>query len=132
MQGQQVNYKKGGGLGQVEGQMQREALKVLSFMSGALQLVPLDLCASLTPLLIIFSEIQDPKIKLNSYLALEVLFASRRFGIDGGHNLVAFKTLKHLLDYAEILSVVDLQADQDGQQNVKFDKQDEMRVVAYI
>ena len=132
MQGQQVNHRRNDGLGQIEGQMQKEALKVLSFLSGALQLVPLDLCASLTPLLISFSEIQDPKIKLNSYLALEVLFASRRFGSDGGHNLVGFKTLKHLLDYAEILSVVDLQADQEGAQNIRFDKQDEIRVVAYI
>lgn len=112
--------------------MQREALKVLSFLSGALQLVPLDLCAGLTPQILSFSEIQDPKIKLNSYLALEVLFASRRFGSDGEHGLVGVKTLKQLLDKAEMLSLVEYHDDQEGAQNVKFDKQDEMRVVAYI
>ena len=36
MQGQQVNHRRNDGLGQIEGQMQKEALKVLSFLSGAL------------------------------------------------------------------------------------------------
>ena len=94
--------------------------------------MPLDLCSSITPLLLSFSEIQDPKIKLNSYLALEVLFASRRFGTDGSNSLIGIKTLKHLLDNAEILSVIESLGDKEDTQNIKFDKQDEMRVVAYI
>lgn len=105
---------------------------MLGFLSGALQIVPLELCASITPNILSFSEIQDPKIKLNAYLTLEVLFASRRFSNDGSQALVGTRTLKHLLDNAEILSLIEYQEEREGHQQVRFEKHDEMRVVAYI
>lgn len=95
-------------------------------------MVPVELCGAITPKILSFSEIQDAKIKLNAYLTLEVLFASRRFGNEESQGLVATRTLKHLLDNAEILSLIEYQDEQEGQQHVRFDKQDEMRVVAYI
>lgn len=44
-----------------------------------------------------FASIDDPQVKINAYLGIEVLFASRRFG----SNLVALNTLKSLLDNSE-------------------------------
>jgi hypothetical protein len=41
--------------------------------------MPIELCADLTPKVLQFSEIEDPQIKINAYLTIEVLFASRRF-----------------------------------------------------
>lgn len=41
--------------------------------------MPIELCAELTPKLLMFTEVEDAQIKLNTYLAIEVLFASRRF-----------------------------------------------------
>lgn len=75
-------------------------------MSGALQLMPLELCADLTPKILTFSEIEDPQVKINAYLTVEVLFASRRFSnynVDQDMHLVSQRALKHLLDNNEIL-----------------------------
>jgi hypothetical protein len=41
--------------------------------------MPLELCAELTPKILAFSELDDSSVKINAYLTLEVLFASRRF-----------------------------------------------------
>jgi len=41
--------------------------------------MPLELCAELTPKILTFSELDDSSVKINAYLTLEVLFASRRF-----------------------------------------------------
>ena len=52
--------------------------------------------------------------------------------------MVSTKTLKHLLDNNEILQNVsfqDVQVDEDGneiQANIKVDKKDENRIIAYI
>ena len=125
----------------VDPQSQKTAIKMLNFLSGALQLMPIELCAELTPKILQFSEIEDPQVKINAYLTLEVLFASRRFSnynVDSGINLVATRTLKHLLDYNEILQNVsyqDVQVDKEGNEiasTLKVDKKDENRIIAYI
>lgn len=61
-----------------------------------------------------------------------MLFASRRFGNDASQGLVATTTLRHLLAHAEMLALVEYQEEREDQQQVSFDKSDEMRVVAYI
>jgi hypothetical protein len=103
--------------------------------------MPIELCAELTPKILIFSELEDAGVKINSYLTLEVLFASRRFSnhnVDQNMHLVSTKTLKHLLDNNEILQNVsyqDVQVDEDGNEveaNIKVDKKDENRIIAYI
>ena len=120
---------------------QKSAMKILGFLSGALQLMPIELCAELTPKILSFSELDDSSVKINAYLTLEVLFASRRFSnfnVDQNMHLVSTRALKHLLDNNEILQNVsfqDVQVDEDGnevQANIKVDKKDENRIIAYI
>jgi hypothetical protein len=120
---------------------QKVAIKILNFLSGALQLMPLELCAELTPCILKFSELEDASVKINAYLTLEVLFASRRFSnynVDQNMHLVSAKTLKHLLDNNEILQNVsfqDVQVDEEGNEvasTIKVDKKDENRIIAYI
>jgi hypothetical protein len=41
--------------------------------------MPISLCGELIPKILNFAEIEDPHVKVNAYLTLEVLFASRRF-----------------------------------------------------
>jgi len=100
--------------------------------------MPIELCAEIMPKVLRFSEIEDSKVKVNSYLTLEVLFASRRFshqGPDGQVNLVASNTLKHLLDNAEIIHNIQYDIDEEGneiQSSIRVDKKDEMRVIAFI
>ena len=57
----------------------------------------MDIVNELLLILLEFSKIEDNQLKLNSYFALEVLFASRRF--DGGSAPVS--VLKTLLDNSE-------------------------------
>ena len=79
---------------------------MLRFLSGALQLMSIELCADLTPKILTFSELDDPSVKINAYLTLEVLFASRRFSnhnVDQNMHMVSTRALKHLLDNNEIL-----------------------------
>jgi hypothetical protein len=88
---------------------QKQAIKMLNFLSGALQLMPIELCGELTPRILNFSELEDAQVKINAYLTLEVLFASRRFSnynVDQNMHLVATRSLKHLLDNNEILQNV--------------------------
>ena len=90
--------------------------------------MPIELCAEITPKVLQFAEIEDAQVKINAYLTIEVLFASRRFSHynnDEGINMVASKSLKRLLDNAEILNTME-----DGQE--RTDKKDEMKVIAYI
>jgi len=94
--------------------------------------MPIELCAALTPHILIFSEIEDSQVKLNAYLTLEVLFASRRFS---NTDQVATRTLTHLLDNSEVIqSVVSYEAGEGDQAStqLKVDKKDEMKVIAYI
>lgn len=96
---------------------QKLAIKVLGFLSGVLQLLPIELCAVLCPSILNFSEIDDPQIKINAYLTLEVLFASRRFDKDPNTNMTLQQTLKSLLENPEIIHSVSLQdtyLDQEG------------------
>ncbi len=63
--------------------------------------MPIQLCVELIPKVISFSEIEDSKIKINSYLTIEVLFASRRFSpfcMDNNEYLIPSKTLKALIE----------------------------------
>jgi hypothetical protein len=82
--------------------------------------MPLELCAELTPKILLFSELDDSSVKINAYLTLEVLFASRRFSnynVDQNMHMVSTKALKHLLDNNEILQNVqfqDVQVDEEG------------------
>ena len=71
--------------------------------------MPIQLCVQLSPKVMCFAEIEDCKIKVNSYLTIEVLFASRRFSPfckDNDEYLVASKTLKTLLENSEIIQNV--------------------------
>jgi hypothetical protein len=71
--------------------------------------MPIQLCVQLIPKVMSFAEIEDCKIKVNSYLTIEVLFASRRFSPfckDNDEYLVASKTLKTLLENSEIIQNV--------------------------
>jgi hypothetical protein len=103
--------------------------------------MPIELCADLTPKILTFSELEDAQVKINAYLTIEVLFASRRFSnynVDNSINLTSTKALKHLLDNNEILQNVsfnEAQMDEDGNEiegDIKVDRKDENRVIAYI
>lgn len=85
---------------------QKSAIKLLNFLSGAVQIMPLDLCGELIPKILKFAEIEDPLLKVNAYLTLEVLFASRRFNQDNQSSMVLSQTLKSLLDNPEIIQNV--------------------------
>ena len=107
---QSVQMGGQGSMGQVEPQALGWAVKILKFLSGAFQLMPIELCAELVPQVLNFSAIEDATIKLNAYLTLEVLFASRRFttadlSSSGQQSigLTATKKLKYMLDNGEVL-----------------------------
>jgi len=87
----------------IEAAGQQVAAKLLSFLSGALQLMPIELCAEIAPKVMQFADLEDAQIKVSAYLTIEVLFASRRF--QGGPGLIQTSTraLKRLLDNAEII-----------------------------
>lgn len=55
------------------------AVKLLNFLSGALQLMPIELCAEIAPKVLSFCSLDDAQVKVTAYLTIEVLFASRRF-----------------------------------------------------
>jgi len=57
MQSTQVNVSSGGAFGQLEGQAQKEAMRILGLLSGVVQLVPIELCQAFTPKILVFSEI---------------------------------------------------------------------------
>lgn len=80
-------------------------------------------------------------MKINAYLTIEVLFASRRFSnynVDNSINLTSTRALKHLLDnneYLQNVSYNNAQVDEEGNEiegAMKVDKKDENRVIAYI
>ena len=141
---QSVSMSGQGSMGQVEPRALGWAVKILKFLSGAFQLMPIELCAELVPQVLNFSAIEDPTIKLNSYLALEVLFASRRFttadlSSSGQQSigLTATKTLKYMLDNGEalMLTMADELEDEAGDNNrtkASVNRKDEMKVVSYI
>ena len=111
--------------------VQHQAIKTLNFLSGALQLMPIELCAELAPKVLQFAEVEDAQIKINAYLTIEVLFASRRFSnynVDENLNLVSSKALKRMLDNPEIITGLE----GDGEDRQKVEKKDEMKVIAYI
>jgi hypothetical protein len=54
-------------------------VKLLNFLSGALQLMPIELCAEIAPKVLSFCSLEDAQVKVTTYLTIEVLFASRRF-----------------------------------------------------
>mmetsp|Transcript_24172 Transcript_24172/g.37159 ORF Transcript_24172/g.37159 Transcript_24172/m.37159 type:complete len:203 (+) Transcript_24172:626-1234(+) len=115
---------------------QNQAGRLLNFLSGALQLMPIELCAQLTPKLVGLAEINDAVVKTKAYLAIEVLFACRRFeGAEGSSDMsiVVSRTLKHLLDNAEVIHSMVLEDIQEGEETkIKIDKRDENRVIAYF
>lgn len=133
-------------MGQVEPRALGWAVKILKFLSGAFQLMPIELCAELVPQVLNFSAIEDPSIKLNAYLTLEVLFASRRFttadlSSSGQQSigLTATKTLKYMLDNGEVLvqsMQEEMMDDQEGgdlnRAKPSVNRKDEMKVVAYV
>jgi hypothetical protein len=93
----------GGRNAQLQQGAMNQAVKILKFLSGALQLLDVSLCERLVPLVMSFASIDDAQIKINAYLGIEVLFASRRFG----SNLTAINALKTMLDNAEAVQVAD-------------------------
>lgn len=118
---------------QIDANSQSQAIKLLNFLSGALQIMPIELCAELTPLIHNIAEIEDSNVKIHSYLTIEVLFASRRF--ESSLASVSARSLAHLLDNSEIIQNVYTEVDDEGNQvttKVKVDKKDEQRVIAYI
>ena len=69
---------------------------------------------------------------MQTYLTLEVLFASRRFSQDGSQDIVSGRILQSLLNNAEIVQTMTM-IDNDGEEvRVKIDKKDEMRVISYM
>lgn len=110
----------------------------MGFLSGVLQLLPIELCAELCPGILNFTEIDDPQVKINAYLTLEVLFASRRFDSDPNTNMALQQTLKKLLENPEIIHSVSFQEtyqDEDGnekQAKIQVDKKEENRIIAYV
>ena len=69
--------------------------------------MPIELCAQIIPSILSFAEIEDSSVKVNAYLTLEVLFASRRFSESESGELqlseMPIRTLKRLLDNSEII-----------------------------
>ena len=67
--------------------------------------MPIELCSELTPKILLFTEIEDSTVKTQAYLAVEVLFASRRFQDQQlqAIGMTPTKALRHLLDNAEII-----------------------------
>ena len=94
-------------------QSQQQATKLLNFLSGALQLMPIGLCSEIAPKVLRFAEIEDSSVKVQAYLTLEVLFASRRFE-DG--QVLSCRILKSLLDNCEIITNVTYEGEGDGEE----------------
>lgn len=113
----------GGKNAQLQQGAMSQAVKILKFLSGALQLLNVSLCERLVPLVLSFASIDDPQIKINAYLGIEVLFASRRFE----SNLVAINTLKSMLENAEAVQVAN-----EGGMEVETNKNDELTVVTFL
>jgi hypothetical protein len=64
---------------QMDQSAQQQLLKLMNFVSGAVQLMPIHLCQEMAPVILQFAqEIEDSAVKVRAYLAIEVLFASRR------------------------------------------------------
>ena len=96
---------------------QQLANKVLNFLSGALQLMPIELCAEIAPKVLNFTSLEDPQVKVTAYLTIEVLFASRRFQGQPGLIQISTRTLKRLLDNSEIIqnmTLEDVEVDDEG------------------
>jgi len=91
--------QRGGQNVQLDINSQQQATKLLNFMSGALQLMPIELCGELSPKVLRFCQVEDSQVKVRAYLTIEVLYASRRFEND----TISTRTLKSLLDNAEII-----------------------------
>ena len=85
--------------------------------------MPIEFCQDIAPLVLKFSELGDSQVKVQTYLTLEVLFASRRFTAEGAANadLVSGRIFKSLLDNAEIVQsmTVDQQDDEEDEEGVK-------------
>lgn len=61
--------------------------------------MPLEFCGQIAPMVLRFAEIEDSTVKIQAYLTIEVLFASRRFGDD----VTSGRILKFMLENPEII-----------------------------
>ena len=77
--------------------------------------MPIELCAEITPMVLRFAEIEDSQVKVQSYLTIEVLFASMRFTqVGGAPDIVSSRTLKQLLDNTEIIQSISYEQEEDS------------------
>lgn len=62
--------------------------------------MPISFCAEVAPVVLRMADLEDPYVKVQAYLTLEVLFASRRFQ---NTDVVHQRILKTLLENPEII-----------------------------
>ena len=89
--------------------------------------MPSDMCCDISnKILRLVLSVPDSQVRTTAYLALEVLYASRRLHAFGDH---VETTLKQLLENPELPDVAEENTDMNNSLVKSFDDQ---RVVAYI